>query len=68
MLISEREMLLERWNFFEKAYIMRSPALECEFAHDERTQLSLYDSVIPKLREHNKLRIRPELRSDKDYI
>ena len=38
-----------------------SPAVEAEFAHDERSPLCLYDCVIPRLREHRRLQIRPEL-------
>ena len=36
--------------------------MEVEYAYDERTALSLYDCLVPKLKEHRRL-IRP-----KDYI
>ena len=39
---------------------MNSPALEAEYAYDERTALNLYDCLIPRLREHRRLRIQPE--------
>ena len=32
-----------------------SPVNEAQFAFDERTPLSLYDSVLPRLKEHRKL-------------
>ena len=35
--------------------------MEAEFAHDERSALSFYDSLIPKLREHRKLETSIEL-------
>ena len=35
--------------------------MEAEFAHDDRSPLSLYDCLIPQLREHRKFHIRPEL-------
>ena len=60
-LIAERDILLEQWAIFEKAYMLKSPVLEVEFAHDDRSPLSLYDCLIPKLREHRQLKIRPEL-------
>ena len=37
---------------FEKAYAMRTPVMEAEYSHDDRTALSLYDCLIPRLREH----------------
>lgn len=55
----DRETLLSHWLMFEKAYAMRSPTMEAEYAHDDRTALSLYDCLIPKLREHRLLKIRP---------
>lgn len=60
-LIQERNILHENWITFETAYSMMSPALEAEFAHDERSPLGLYDCVIPRLREYRRLQIRPEL-------
>ena len=36
--------------------------MEVEYAYDERTALSLYDCLVPKLKEHRRL-IRP-----KDYV
>lgn len=51
-LIAERDVLLEQWAIFEKAYMLKTPVLEVEFAHDDRSPLSLYDCLIPKLREH----------------
>ena len=46
---------------FEKAHMLRSPTLEVEYAHDERSPLGLYDCLIPKLREHRKLSLPPEI-------
>ena len=34
----------------------KSPVNEAEYAFDERTPLSLYDSFIPQLREHRKFK------------
>ena len=45
---------------FEHAYAMTTPALEAEFAHDDRSALSLYDCLIPRLREYRMLKVRPE--------
>ena len=40
---------------------MKTPVMEAEFAHDERSALSLYNCLIPALREHRRLRIQPQL-------
>ena len=45
---------------FEHAFSLTSPVLEAEYAHDERSPLNLYDCLIPRLREHRRLRIQPE--------
>ena len=41
--------------------MMRSPTFEAEFAHDSRSPLTLYDCLIPKLREHRKLELCQEM-------
>ena len=43
--------------------MLKTPALEAEYAHDDRSPLQLYDCLIPKLREHRMLQIRPEYAS-----
>ena len=53
---------------FERAYAMKSPVMEAEYAHDERSALGLYDCLIPTLREHRQLMIRPELYASKYMI
>ena len=44
--------------------MMKSPALEAEYAHDDRTSLGLYDCLVPRLREHRKLKIRAGYKMD----
>ena len=56
-MIKERNYLFDKWRMFEHAYCITTPALEAEYAHDERTALSLYDCLIPRLREHRMLRV-----------
>ena len=63
-MIHERHQLHENWIMFESAYAQMSPALEAEFAHDERSPLMLYDCLIPRLREHRRLRVRPEFQRE----
>ena len=36
---------------------MKTPVMEAEFAIDERSPLSLYDCLIPTLKEHRKFHI-----------
>ena len=61
MLSKEREKLLSNWLIFERAYALKTPVMEAEFAHDERSALSLYDCLIPRIREHRRLKIQPDL-------
>ena len=63
-IIEERNIVYANWRAFEQAYALMSPALEAEFAHDERSPLCLYDCIIPRLREHRRLKIRPEFVRD----
>ena len=56
------------WLTFEKAYALRTPVCEVEFAMDERSPLQLYDCLVPKLREHRKLHIPFELYTNKQMI
>ena len=44
----------------EKRLALQSPAFEGEYAIDERTTLSLYDSLIPKLKEHRRFKIKAD--------
>ena len=53
----ERDILLENWRTTEAALCMKSPVCEVEFAHDDRTALSLYDCLVPKLREQRRLNL-----------
>ena len=56
-MIKERNYLYDKWRMFEHAYCITTPALEAEYAHDPRTALSLYDCLIPRLREHRMLEV-----------
>lgn len=62
LLINERNMLRDRWMTYEHTCAMKSPVMEAEYAHDDTTALSMYDCLIPKLREWRKFRIRPEIK------
>ena len=53
----ERETCHENWILLERAFAMKTPVMEAEFAIDERSPLSLYDNLIPTLREHRKFKI-----------
>ena len=39
----------------ETLYATKTPVMEAEYAFDESTALSLYDSLIPMLKEHRRL-------------
>ena len=55
--IAEREHCRNNWSIIERAYAMKSPIMEAEYALDERTPLSLYNCMIPMLKEHRRLYI-----------
>lgn len=59
-MIAERNFMHEQWSLYERAFALKTPVLEAEYAMDDRTALNLYDCLIPKLREHRKLEIRPD--------
>ena len=39
---------------------MKTPVMEAEHAIDDCTAMSLYDCLIPKLREHRRFRIKKD--------
>ena len=43
--------------FLEKCYALKTPVMEAEFALDERSPLSLYDCLVPVLKEHRRFKI-----------
>ena len=44
-----------KWRIAETLYASKTPVMEAEYAFDESTALSLYDSLIPMLKEHRRL-------------
>ena len=61
-MLKQRYFLHDQWRRYEQAYAAKTPAIEAEYAHDERTALSLYDSLVPRLREHRMLCLPQRLR------
>ena len=47
---NERDQLLENWKITEILLAQKTPVFEAEYALDERTPLSLYDCLVPKLK------------------
>ena len=43
--------------YMELAVAQKSPVMEAEHAIDDRTALSLYDCLVPKIKEHRRFRI-----------
>lgn len=41
----------------EQRLAIKSPILEAEYAIDDATALSLYDCLVPKIKEHRRFRI-----------
>jgi len=41
----------------EKCLAQKNPVMEAEFALDETSALSLYDCLIPTLKEHQRIKI-----------
>ena len=41
----------------EQCLAQKTPVMEAEFALDERSALSLYDCLVPTLKEHRRFKI-----------
>ena len=51
------------WAVIEKLetkLAQKTPVLEAEYAIDDQTSLSLYDCLVPKLKEHRRFRIQKD--------
>ena len=59
--IQEAEARIKLIEYLERGLALKSPVMEAEYAIDERTALSLYDCLVPRLKEHRRFRI------DRDY-
>jgi len=55
--IEKNNVLENRVAFLETCYAMKTPVMEAEFALDERSPLSLYDCLVPVLKEHRRFKI-----------
>ena len=56
-LIKERNLIYNKWLFCERALALKTPVREAEYAIDDRTALSLYDCLVPMIKEHRKFSI-----------
>ena len=54
-IIKERHFLQNKWRIAEQLYATKTPVMEAEYAFDESTALSLYDCLIPMLKENRRL-------------
>ena len=45
---------MEYFSQLETIVAMKTPVMEAEYAIDDCTAMSLYDCLIPKLREHRR--------------
>ena len=50
----------EKIMMLESRLAIETPAFEGEYAIDDRTSLSLFDCLIPKLKEHRRFKIKPD--------
>lgn len=57
--IVENIYLKKKVLLLENAVSQKSPVNEAEYAFDDNTPFSLYDCVIPKLKEHRALKFDP---------
>ena len=49
---------LKQWiAYLEEVVALKTPVMEAEYALDERTTLSLYDCLIPQLKEHRRFKL-----------
>lgn len=55
--LQEAKKMQEHVAYLETMVALKSPCMQAEHVIDDATALSLYDSLIPKLREHRKFRL-----------
>ena len=55
--LKQAEEVLKNAKFMEGILALKTPVLEAENALDDRTPLSLYDCLIPKLKEHRRFKL-----------
>ena len=44
----------------EGALALKTPVTEAEYAIDERSQLSLYDCLVPTIKEHRRFKVQKD--------
>ena len=58
--IQKAEQRNKAVTMLENLICLKSPCMEAEYAIDDRTSLSLYDCLLPKLKEHRRFRIQKD--------
>lgn len=56
-IIEERDELREKWSICERALALKAPVREADFALDDESALSLYDCLVPMLKQHRKFKV-----------
>ena len=60
--------MLHNWRTNEGLLALKTPVMEAEYAIDERTALSLYDSIKPRVKEQVRLLKNPnKIKTIADY-
>ena len=55
--LKQADIVLQNAHLLEGILALKTPVLEAENAIDDRTPLSLYDCLIPKLKEHRRFKL-----------
>ena len=57
--VKERDELYNNWQLTERAFLLRAPVREAEYAIDDWTPLRNFDCMIPQIKETRLFRIKP---------
>jgi len=56
----ERDMLLNKWKQTEVLLAQKTPVFESEYALEESSPLTLYDCLVPALKQHRRLKVKKD--------
>lgn len=58
--IKKADNLISQMALLELALASKTPVMDAEYAIDDRTPLSLYDCLVPKIKENRRFRIQKD--------
>ena len=55
--LNKKNKMNNHLGYLEQCFALKTPIMEAEYALDERSPLSLYDCLVPTLKEHRRFKI-----------